>query len=64
MKVGDLVKVMFPYETDVCGIFLAMDDDDDDGEEVDLRFARAWILMEGEELSVPMDQIELVHASG
>jgi len=60
MKVGDLVKVVFPYEADVFGIFLALDDEEDE----DVRFARAWILMEGEELSVPMDQIELVHASG
>mgnify|MGYP005827404813 CR=1 FL=1 len=60
MKVGDLVKVVFPYEADVFGIFLALDDEEDE----DVRFARAWILMEGEELSVPMDQIELVHARG
>ena len=60
MKVGDLVKVVFPYEADVFGIFLALDDEEDE----DVRFARAWILMEGEEFSVPLDQIEFVHASG
>jgi hypothetical protein len=59
MKVGDLIKVMFPYDEDVYAIFLRPD-----GEEDDLRFARAWILMDGEEYSVPLDQMELVHATG
>ena len=57
MKAGDLVKVVFPYEEDSIGIFLAWDDADPH------VFRRAFVFWDGEIYSTAADQVELINES-
>jgi hypothetical protein len=58
MKVGDLVKVKFPFEPDSIGVFMGMTDN---SIHADLR--RALIFWEGEATSIPMRQLEVISES-
>lgn len=58
MKVGDLVKVKFPFEPDGIGIFMRITDNS-----IHASLRRALVFWEGEETSLPCRQLELINAS-
>ena len=57
MKVGDLVKVLFPYEANCIGVFMGWDDPDGYGRD------RAYVFWDGGIYSTPIDQVELLNES-
>jgi hypothetical protein len=66
MKVGDLVKVSFgPNEKSITGIFIRDDTEcfaeDNEGFPI---ITRAYVWWEGEICSTPLDQLEILNASG
>ena len=62
MKVGDLVKVHFPYGEETVGIFMGLTKwDTRPGEE--LITSRADVFWDGEVYSTALDQIEVLNES-
>jgi hypothetical protein len=59
MKVGDLVRVKFPFEPDSIGIFMGITDN---SIHADLR--RALVFWEGEPTCLPLRQLEAVNEAG
>ena len=67
MKVGDLVKVVFPYNEEAIGIFMGYDETsftEQPWDDYPYDPSRAHVFWEGEIYSTPLDQIEVINESG
>jgi len=58
MKMGDLVKVVFPYGEEAVGIFVEYE-----GPRCTSPFDRAQVFWDGEIYSTPLEQIEVISES-
>ena len=66
MKVGDLVKVVFPYDEETIGIFMGYDKTsftEQPGDDYPRDPARANVFWDGEIYSTALDQIEVINES-
>ena len=63
MKVGDLVKVLFPYDQHSIGIVVEYEESGRNVVTKAPRRSRAKVFWDGEIISTPIDQIEVLNES-
>jgi len=66
MKMGDLVKVVFPYGEEAIGIFMGYDETsftEQPWDDYPYDPTRAHVFWEGETYSTALDQIEVINES-
>jgi len=66
MKMGDLVKVVFPYGEEAIGIFMSYDETsftEQPWDDYPYDPTRAHVFWEGEIYSTALDQIEVINES-